>query len=253
MNAVRLMTIHASKGLEFEAVHISWRYSNGNSEPLSGRTLPPPEGMIAGQSGSVSDNAKAAHAQEEECLFFVAMSRARTYLQIYLPQTQSNGSVRNPSPYLPRVAAQAHEVVAPGVLPFRPRRSTKIMLTLPNTWRHTHYRIAAYEKCARRFFYTHILGIGSTRRATPFDRTHACIYELIDWLSTQRIVGEPSLDQTLSIFSAIWEAKGPVDHAFAPQYYELAHRLVGGLLDAKEPATGFVIFSLSLWISGTAP
>src|ERR1700676_1588576 len=47
-----------------------------------GQRCPPPLGLIAGAEGlSVSCEARQSHRQEEECLFFVAMSRARTYLR----------------------------------------------------------------------------------------------------------------------------------------------------------------------------
>src|SRR3546814_6991200 len=36
----------------------------------------------------------------EECLFFVALSRARTHLRLYHARKQRNGNGRSPSPYL---------------------------------------------------------------------------------------------------------------------------------------------------------
>src|SRR3546814_10274668 len=52
------------------------------------------------QALSVSDEAKRAHEHEEECLFFVALSRARTHLTLSLARKQPNGNNRSPSPYL---------------------------------------------------------------------------------------------------------------------------------------------------------
>src|SRR2546426_12710635 len=48
MDAVRLMTVHASKGLEFEAVHVPGL--TVSSFPLSnrGQRCPAPQGMIEG-------------------------------------------------------------------------------------------------------------------------------------------------------------------------------------------------------------
>src|SRR3546814_20530823 len=58
-------------------------------------------GRIEGaQALSVSDEAKRAHEHEEECLFFVALSRARTHLTLSLARKQPNGNNRSPSPYL---------------------------------------------------------------------------------------------------------------------------------------------------------
>ena len=52
-------------------------------------------------------------------------------------------------------------------------------------------RLELYEKCPRRFFYTHVLGLGGARKATAFARTHDCLYELIRWLSQARLDGRP--------------------------------------------------------------
>lgn len=69
IDAVKLMTIHSSKGLEFPVVHLS----GVNKDTLPGsyrRTkCPPPEGMVAGGKGSSNDVAREAHDNEQECLF----------------------------------------------------------------------------------------------------------------------------------------------------------------------------------------
>jgi superfamily I DNA/RNA helicase len=93
MNAVRLMTVHGSKGLEFEAVHVPGL--TVASFPLAdrGERCPPPDGMVPELPAGDND-------PEEECLFFVACSRARTHLQLHLSQLQSNGNNRKPSPFL---------------------------------------------------------------------------------------------------------------------------------------------------------
>ncbi len=234
MNAVRLMTIHGSKGLEFEAVHIPGLTVSSMPGNNRGTQCPPPEGLIAGAQGSVGDDAKKSHAQEEECLFFVAMSRAKTYLRIYLPSQTPNGGTRNPSPYLPRIASRTRVVATPAMMPlpedYRP--PLPIVLTLPAEWLRTQDRIMSYEKCPRRFFYTHILGIGTARRTTPFDRTHSCIYEFIDWLADQRVEASPTREAAHAAFEALWQAKGPLDSAYKDDYRRLAAVVVDGLIEA---------------------
>ena len=100
MDAVRLMTVHGSKGLEFEAVHVPGLATRSFPTSYTGQRCPPPVGLIAGAEGSVSDEAKRSHAMEEECLFFVAMSRARTYLRFYQPRFYPNGDKRSSSKLL---------------------------------------------------------------------------------------------------------------------------------------------------------
>ena len=46
---------------------------------------------------------KAGHDEEEECLFFVALSRARDRLFLYASSVQSDGKTRNPSKFIPAI------------------------------------------------------------------------------------------------------------------------------------------------------
>ena len=73
LDAVRLMTVHGSKGLEFEAVHVQGLTVASFPSSNRGHRCPPPTGMID-SAGNISpvDEAKRAHDDEEECLFFVA-------------------------------------------------------------------------------------------------------------------------------------------------------------------------------------
>jgi hypothetical protein len=92
--------------------------------------------------------------------------------------------------------------------------------------------LGLYDKCARRFFYTHILGLGGKKKATAFSQTHDCIYDLIRWLSDARREGEPSLADAEKAFDEIWKVRGPVGHGFAEDYRRLASRLVAALIRA---------------------
>jgi DNA helicase II / ATP-dependent DNA helicase PcrA len=84
MDAVRLMTVHGSKGLEFEAVHVPGLTKQSFPSSYRGQRCPPPTGMIEGEDGSDPESGAKAHNMEEECLFFVALSRARSHLRLYL-------------------------------------------------------------------------------------------------------------------------------------------------------------------------
>jgi hypothetical protein len=87
-----------------------------------------------------------------------------------------------------------------------------------------------YEKCPRRFFYTHVLGLGGARKSTAFSRTEDCIYGVIRWLASQRRTSNPSEVDALIEFERIWAQRGPVDHAFADDYRNLASQLVQSLV-----------------------
>jgi DNA helicase-2/ATP-dependent DNA helicase PcrA len=232
MNAVRLMTVHGSKGLEFEAVHIPGFVKTGFPANYRGLSCPVPEGMIEGAIGTVWQEAERAHKQEQECLFFVAMSRARTYLRLYSHQQQVNGTVRNPSDYLPRIYDSLLTVAAPVTIHLPPRPPRRIEIEIADEWERTHRHVSAYESCPLRYFYTHVLGIGTARRTTPFERTHSCIYEFIDWLAEARVAASPDLKAAQEAFDVIWKDKAPHDSPYVADYRKLAGSIVEGLIKA---------------------
>jgi DNA helicase II / ATP-dependent DNA helicase PcrA len=231
MNAVRLMTVHASKGLEFEAVHVPGLAVSSFPSSNRGQRCPAPEGMIEGAEGLTSaEEAKRAHEHEEECLFFVAASRSRTHLRLYLARRQPNGANRSASPFLDGFAAR--EIAHPARLRLPPGapRPTPIAITRPTDSHVTDGRLRLYEICPRRFFYTHVLGLGGARKTTAFSRTHDCVHHLIRWLSPERLTGEPDEAAAAREFDSIWQTRGPTDHAFAADYLRLAARLVSAIV-----------------------
>ena len=74
MDAVRVMTIHGSKGLEFTAVHLPALATGYMPSGRRAVRIPPPP-SLAHLAMEPDD-----HKIEEECLFFVGLSRARDYL-----------------------------------------------------------------------------------------------------------------------------------------------------------------------------
>jgi ATP-dependent DNA helicase UvrD/PcrA len=97
-NAVRLMTVHGAKGLEFP--HVFILRANSNSFPSAYKeTLVafPNELRDADSVGSGDD--KTLHGQEERRLFYVAMTRARDSLRVY--SRQGKGKInKNPDGYM---------------------------------------------------------------------------------------------------------------------------------------------------------
>ena len=109
-------------------------------------------------------------------------------------------------------------------------RPQPIEITYGPDWILSDRRLELYQKCPRRFFYTHVLGLGGARKATAFARTHDCLYELIRWMSQARLEGDPAEADAEAAFETIWQERGPKDHAFAGDYRQLASRLVGALV-----------------------
>jgi DNA helicase-2/ATP-dependent DNA helicase PcrA len=234
IDAVRLITVHGSKGLEFEAVHLPGLTVSSFPSSYRAQRCPAPDGMVDGAGNlSSSEEARRAHDNEEQCLFFVAASRARTHLRLHLARKQPNGNNRSPSPYLEWLPPSLlKEVRSPGLLslPLDAPRPVPLSIAWPSEWNVTDALLRTYEKCPRRFFYTHVLGLGGARKTTAFTRTHDCLYELIEWLAEARVDGEIDEGAAEQEFERLWQLKGPTDHAFAAEYRYLADRLVRALV-----------------------
>jgi DNA helicase II / ATP-dependent DNA helicase PcrA len=97
-DAVRLMTVHGAKGLEFPYVFIL--RANANSFPSSYKeTLVAfPRELRDPDSRTEADD-KTLHSQEERRLFYVAMTRARDVLRIYSKQGTGKAN-KNPNGYM---------------------------------------------------------------------------------------------------------------------------------------------------------
>jgi DNA helicase-2/ATP-dependent DNA helicase PcrA len=98
-DVIRVMTVHASKGLEFPVVYLPGVVNQKFPSQRRWQPAPPPRGMIA--SG---DDEVAAHEIGEACLFYVAATRARDHLIISYAERYGKRSWK-PSSYIHALAA----------------------------------------------------------------------------------------------------------------------------------------------------
>lgn len=168
-NAVRLMTVHGAKGLEFP--HVFILRANSQSFPSSYKeTLVAfPKELRDADSVSESDD-KTLHGQEERRLFYVAMTRARDSLRIY--SRQGKGKVKDPDGYMrelignrsltpyfraiPASGAQANLEMQAAVSPLYPAESrTSLWFELPVlpglSKRLSASAVDTYERCGLQF------------------------------------------------------------------------------------------------------
>lgn len=97
IDAVRLMTIHGAKGLEFPVVHLPGMNADTLPRTPPAPPCPPPDGMVEGGTGSALDIFREGQAEEQECLFYVAQSRARDRLFLYARRKSPTApTARNP-------------------------------------------------------------------------------------------------------------------------------------------------------------
>ena len=133
-DAISLMTIHASKGLEFKAVFVTNMAKD--KFPLSRGGVAPPipvelmehyrdifehdHGSKSKLAAAIRDRKREIKLEEERRLCYVAMTRARAHLYLTLA-TQYNGSERLPSMFLEEIgydnwrAMDASRLDIPGI------------------------------------------------------------------------------------------------------------------------------------------
>ena len=97
-NAVRLMTVHGAKGLEFP--HVFILRANANSFPSSYKeTLVAFPRELRDEDSITEADDKTLYGQEERRLFYVATTRARDSLHIYSRQGRGKTN-KNPDGYM---------------------------------------------------------------------------------------------------------------------------------------------------------
>src|SRR3546814_8289571 len=102
------------------------------------------------------------HEAEEECILYVAMSRARTHLMPYRPSRRS-GRNASPSRFLARVPIGRASPSSP-IARSMPLPSFAPILDPPAPADLSATDIERYAGCPRRFFYERILSLGGHRR-----------------------------------------------------------------------------------------
>jgi superfamily I DNA/RNA helicase len=236
IDAVRLMTMHGAKGLEFSIVHLPGM----NSDSMPGSPLrqncPPPIGMVEGASGTAIQIHQLEHAQEQECLFYVALSRAKDRLFMYAPTQKKGGTARKLSPFLDRVGAA---VSCRHIRPARelppPPESADIQLVVEGRLSFAGTQISLFESCPRRFFYTHILQVGGRRTSTAFMQMHEAVRTVFrSVIDSDEPIGEASLEQRVDGALA---AHGLNEHGYAQSYREIALAMVRFFLGTREGHT----------------
>jgi DNA helicase-2/ATP-dependent DNA helicase PcrA len=219
IDAVRILTIHASKGLEFGAVYLP--VLGGRYFPASrqAQPCPPPEGLIP-------DTTSDWHEEEEECLFFVALSRARDHLclsraQVYgrssskaskllsLISTQLSKAADGPATWksIGKQSNDADHEQRPTALHAAPAKEYPVQL------------LDVYMKCPRRYFYEFVLELGGKRDESAYMQFHQCVYDVLNWIQHERSQGH-SVDggAARDYLTLIWEARGPIDHPYEQIY-----------------------------------
>lgn len=230
IDAVRLMTIHGAKGLEFPVVHIAGVNKDSIPGALRYQKCPPPPGMVTGGRGSQEDVARASHNEEQECLFYVAMSRAKDRLAFYGATAKSNGHARPLSQFLDRVGTVSRRAVTPSTILPPSSDAAQIPVVFSGTPRFSSEAVALYESCGRRFLYTHLLQIGGRRRMSAFMLMHEAIREVYRAIVTQ---GTASPGQYDALLAQALVTHRLHDHGYVEDYRAMANTMLSYFLESR--------------------
>jgi hypothetical protein len=187
--------------------------------------------MVEGCHGTAQEVLRAEQELEQECLFYVALSRARDRLFLFAPTQKSNGHRWSLSPFLDRLGQSLDRchVTPDRTLPEVPG-DRNIELVIKGGLRFSASQIAQYEACPRRFFYTHVLQLGGRRGETAFMQMHEAVRAVTQSLIAQGVADDASLEQHIG--EAMTEC-GLADHGCATELKTFAMGLVRFFADKR--------------------
>jgi superfamily I DNA/RNA helicase len=233
INAVRMLTVHASKGLEFPVVYLPLMAKGRFPLKRQGASCTLPPGLLP--SGS-----RDWHTEEEECLFFVALSRARDTLWLSRA-TRYGKQSSNPSEFLfviascvPRpVELDATLAVIAGAA------EDKGLVQVSGALKLSSREVDTYLKCPTQYFYDVVLGLGGRRTNPGYLQFHRCVYQVLAWMSSEHAAGRTAeYSATLVKLEEVWVAYGPQEHAYADYYRREAERLLKDAVERVRGSTG---------------
>ncbi|WP_267421432.1 UvrD-helicase domain-containing protein [Methylobacterium sp. GC_Met_2] len=220
VDAVRLMTVHAAKGLQFEAVHLVGLHDGGFPKSAKADQCQVPPGIGDGRDPVV------AQAEEERCGFFVAISRAEDHLRLY-HTLQAEKEGRHQSPFIADLGG-FDEVTLDAPTATFARTNTGVGTA--DVEYLTFHDIRDYETCPLRLAYRHQLSIRSRRHESPYLMTGGTIYEMID--RVPEFLTAPDLDEAVeAAFAEVWATRGPAsDHPLVDEYERVGRKDLVSLL-----------------------
>jgi hypothetical protein len=188
---------------------------------------------VEGGYGTGLDVLKTSHVEEQECLFFVALSRARDRLLLYSPTKTTNGRARARSPFIERLGGKIES------RPVDPRSSLPaasddlpISVGFPTGILLTDHKLGLFERCPRRFLYTHVLDVGGRRTETPFMRMHGAVRSVLDWL-IEDPSAEPSSAEVEDRLVQAWDRQGLDDQGYSGDFERVARQLIGFFVGSR--------------------
>ena len=239
---IRVMTVHASKGLEFPVVYMPGLVQR--RFPLQARSSPveAPTGMLPEESiGS------AAHESGESCLFYVGVTRARD--QLVLSYSERYGKIKyKRSPYIdalegglaPERIIKLHwesasnnettELVQPPVVSSQPGEH---FINAMRAQTLSASAIEAYQRCPRQYAYSTLYHFENEADAYQlfWQTTQKTVDVLRQKMQESKEAGRqtgplPTQREIQELYTQHWQESGGHEAPFAPMYEEHGHEIV---------------------------
>ncbi len=188
---VRVMTVHASKGLEFRFVFVISMIDQRFPSVARAEAIALPTGLTgSSKSSSGEDDDKLAHLEEERRLFYVAITRAKEHL--YLTSADDYGGTRKRklSRFLTelgfdkpagRDATKADPFTDDPSVP--PPTAEAPIIHLPKQFSFT--QLSAFKTCPLQYKFAHVLKIPVFGKASfSFGKTmHETLHRyFVEWM-----------------------------------------------------------------------
>lgn len=230
IDAVRLMTVHAAKGLQFPVVRVPALTSAHFPYTGAERDQLPP--------GLADTSALMSREAEEGSLFFVAMSRAKDMLSLSRAINNGGGRYKNlkASSFLERIrnhlprppdAPASWTVEGPSA----PVLEVDAPLAPRTVW--SVHAIETYLDCPLRFYYNDVLKLGGRDARSPYLQTHGALHATIEAFR-HHPRGEPRDRLAVEHLDAEWERSGPRGHPLEPLYRNVTSQLLQRALEVVE-------------------
>jgi DNA helicase-2/ATP-dependent DNA helicase PcrA len=254
-DGVQLLTVHASKGLEFETVFVigctqrSWSGARGG-----GRTVP--EALRRRQD--------LPPEHEWRRLMYVAATRAKRTLMLSAPVQTASGLRQTVSPFVAELVGQeAAEVVPRGAQPgadvekamsklqrFYPMQtmepSNKLPFETADGWLELGVTsLGSYEFCPFEFYVQQVLGI--KQPVGPQLAFGNALHKVLEHYNKGMMSGtERQYEELHSFLDEEWSDRGYESRQAAEQDRQLAHTTLSNYLARRGPAAEIIASELPI-------
>lgn len=230
INAVRLMTVHASKGLEFDVVHVPALAKTYFPNTYRSRPCPPPDGLVEASPRDLHDD-------EEECLFFVAASRARDALHLSRAEKYLK-TFRDPSTLLGLVPSSLPDDVQRWVDEPPEVSSDDWVIVPPQRGVDDPFsrsELDTYLTCPRRYAYQYVLRLDGRSEATAYIDFHRAARKAVRYVLGERGEGRtPTSEAVGAMLDEAWGNDRLSGSPYGDRLRAEAEQIAAAALDAND-------------------